>query len=189
MEKRKRMYGKSTPKRRKDGGGPDVPMEAIYAAFGRALFSFHSLERQLISFVATWDALKNQHSDEQLVGTLDGLGKRTFGQVIDAGLKNGAISEELSQSLRPATVLRNALVHRLYESIPLRLATRQGPQQVFEELWSIGDSYRGLAQEVGEMAMHCCELRGISSERIDRLARRAWDRASRMDSLSLPSNK
>jgi hypothetical protein len=115
---------------------------------------------------------------------LDELQTRTFGQIIDAGVRNGAISEEMLVSLRPAKELRNALVHRTAEWLPLTLATKLGPFDAFENLWNIGDQFYGLATEFSEHAMFCSELRGISAERVRKSSLKVIERAKTLDRLS-----
>lgn len=161
-----------------------VSLEAIFAAFGKAILYGHHLERQLALFVACWNALKHRHDDAAFVKFLDELGGRTFGQVIDTGVKNGAISGEMLVALRPAKELRNALVHRTAEWLPLTLATKLGPFDAFETLWAIGDDFYGLAAAFSEHAMFCSELRGISAEAVQKRSLKVIKRARGLNRLS-----
>lgn len=182
--RRKRISKKGHTEIKKEGDA-EVPLEAIYAAFGKAILYSHYLERQVALFVACWNALKNRHDDRRFVEYLDGLTARTFGQVIQAGIENGAISEEMLAALKPAKEMRNLLVHRTIESLPLRLATILGPIDVFEELWDVADLIKGIADEISDHAMFCSELRGISPELVERKARDVINRASKLDRLGL----
>lgn len=165
----------------------DIPLEAIYAAYGKAVLFSHHLERQLVFCVASWGCLKDRADDGAFLRTVESLHRKTLGDVIKVGIENGAVSGEMSDALSSARKLRNILVHSITDSLPLRLATKRRSEEVFEELWDIGDSFRELARELSEMAEICCELRGFSVVRIHALALRVIERASALETLAEPN--
>ena len=182
MVKRRPISGRKR-NARKRSSDPTVPLEAVFAAFGKALLHGHHLERQVALFVACWDALKNTQDDASFVRLLDELQRKTFGQIIDAGVRNGAISEAMLVALRPAKELRNALVHRTADWLPLTIATKLGPLDAFGSLCDIGDQFYRLAAEFSERAIFCSELRGISAALVHKTSLKVLKRARTLDRL------
>jgi hypothetical protein len=161
----------------------DIPWVAVYAAYGKAILSAHHLEKQLAFFVASWDCLKNRSDETTFSSTLNALQKKTLGELIKIGVSSGAISEELHRTLDSARELRNFLIHYITDSLALRLATQLGPDEVVEELWSIGCLFMDSARELTEMAEFCCEVHGFPMGRAYELAVNTIKRASELETL------
>ena len=156
----------------------------MYMAYGKALFYFHYLERQLAMFIASWDTLKDREDDRSFGRLLDELHTKTFGALIRQGVKNGSLSTEDEWALSQAKDLRNHLVHHVSDSMVLRMFTKQGPEDVVEEIWDIAAQFRGTAMALNERSVDCQRLRGVSDEDVRKYAAKVIDRAKALKRIT-----
>lgn len=155
---------------------------AIEAAYGSAVLTSHALERRLVLHISIWERLKNG-KPEAFTTMYQSLLKKPFGEIMRIGKANGAIPEDVYETLENARVLRNHLIHEISDSLVLRAFTKKESSEVVTELLEIADDFMGISDEISKMSYQCFDIARISIDDIKKRALSIVERVSQVDRL------
>ena len=99
----------------------------LYAAYGRAVIATNRIEKTVTLFIAMWYFLKQEKKEGSFEKKYEELIKKSFGQRMQIGLKEGAIPKDWKVALEGYRKLRNNLVHEYLDTIVFSLLTKKEP--------------------------------------------------------------
>ena len=125
---------------------PATRMYAVFAAYGKAMMSAHTLERRLAGLIIA------SVTDTSLPGAektteIERVGRLTLGQLIKEFNASHSPQEELAEELDNMLFFRNELAHRIADTILAAAVEREWEEHIVQEL----TEYASMFSETSEL--------------------------------------